>query len=201
MIERLHGIVDLRTESTIVLAIGPVYISLQVPRAYQITPGMSLTVYTQLIWNQETGPQLFGFITPLDRTVFMLVTECSGIGPRLALALLEQLGPESIIGALHEGNEKVLSSVSGIGTKKAEYMIVHLKGKAYKLIKSGQISNTGSLSQLSEVDAALQSLNYSRGEIQRAMEHLKEGARPENDQPLSFDVLLRRALSYLTHKQ
>ena len=108
-----------------------------------------------------------------------------------------------VITALYEGDQKVLSSVSGIGTKKAEHMIVHLKAKAQKLIKTGQISNTGSVSYLHEVDSALQSLNYSRGEIQRAMEHIKQAqaSRAEETVPPSFDVLLRRALSYLTHKQ
>jgi Holliday junction resolvasome RuvABC DNA-binding subunit len=94
--------------------------------------------------------------------------------------------------------------VSGIGTKKAEHMIVHLKVKAHKLIKTGQISNTGSVSYLHEVDSALQSLNYSRGEIQRAMEHIKQAhsQRGADDTPQpSFDILLRRALAYLTHKQ
>jgi Holliday junction DNA helicase RuvA len=158
MIERVEGIVDALIDGGIIVRMGSVYLSLQVPRAFGITPGSAITLYTQLIWNQETGPQLFGFLAPLDRTVFLLVTDCSGIGPKLALALLEQLGPDVVITALYEGDEKVLSSVSGIGTKKAEHMIVHLKTKAHKLIKTGQISNTASVSYLHEVDSALQSL-------------------------------------------
>jgi Holliday junction DNA helicase RuvA len=204
MIERLEGIVDGLIDGGVVVRMGSIYLALQVPRAGGVLVGSSVTLYTQLIWNQETGPHLFGFLSPLERTVFNLVTDCSGIGPKLAMALLEQLGPEVIITALYEGNEQILSSVSGIGTKKAEHMIVHLKVKAHKLIKTGQISNTGSVSYLHEVDSALQSLNYSRGEIQRAMEHIKQAhsQRGAEDTPQpSFDILLRRALAYLTHKQ
>ena len=127
MIERLEGIVDGLIDGGIVVRMGSFYLALQVPRVGGVIAGSQLTLYTQLIWNQETGPHLFGFLTPLERTVFNLVTDCSGIGPKLAMALLEQLGPEVIITALYEGDEKLLSSVSGIGTKKAEHMIVHLK--------------------------------------------------------------------------
>lgn len=201
MIDRLEGIVDSLGDGGIVVRVGSFYLALQVPRAFTVTPGNPITLYTQLIWNQETGPHLFGFMAPLDRTVFNFVTDCSGIGPKLALALLEQLGPDVIITALYEGDEKILSSVSGIGAKKAEFMILHLKAKAAKLIKAGQISNTGSVSCLHEVDSALQSLNYSRGEIQRAMEHIKQAPRAENEPQPSFDLLFRRALAYLTHKQ
>lgn len=201
MIERLEGVIDALIDGGVVVRMGSIYLSLQVPRAFGMTVGSAITLHTELIWNPENGPQLFGFMTPLDRTVFSLVTECSGIGPRLALALLEQLGPEVIINALYEGDEKILSSVSGIGAKKAEFMILHLKVKAAKLIKTGQISNTGSVSYLHEVDSALQSLNYSRGEIQRAMEHIKQAPRADNEPQPSFDVALRRALAYLTHKQ
>lgn len=200
MLELLDGRVEALIDTSMHLRVGPICFSLLVPRAYAIKVGSEITLNTLLLWNQETGPQLFGFITPLDRTVFTLVTECSGIGPKLALALIEQLGPETIVTALYEGNEKVLSSVSGIGAKKAEYMIVHLKHKAQKLITSGFITSSGSLSHFHDLDAALQSLHYSRGEIQRALEHLKQVPRTETS-PLAFDVMLRRALSYLTHKQ
>lgn len=199
MIEQITGIVESIVQPNISIRMGPLCLSLQVPRAHSITNGSQVTLFTQLCWNAETGPQLFGFITPLDRTIFMLATECSGIGPRLALALIEQLGPEAIVTALYEGNTKLLSSVSGIGTKKAEYMIVHLKQKAQKLITLGLINTTGSLSHLHEVDSALQSLNYSRPEIQRALDHIKHLSTA--DTPPTFDLLLRRALAYLTHKQ
>lgn len=200
MIERLDGIVHARVDTHLTLQMGSIYVSMHVPRAHEVVVGSALVLYTHLVWNQETGPQLFGFMTSLDRTVFMLLTECSGIGPKLAVAALEALGADTVVHALYEGTEKVLSSVSGIGAKKAEYMIVHLKHKAGKLITSGLVGSNSGVSQFYELDSALQSLNYSRGEIQRALEHLKQFPRTDENS-VSFDVMLRRALSYLAHKQ
>jgi len=199
MIEQLTGAIESLIPPMMVIRLGPISINLAVPRAYGVTIGSTITLYTTLVWNQETGPQLFGFLAPIDRTVFNLATECSGIGPKRALALIEQLGPEAIVTALYEGNIKLLSSVSGIGTKKAEYMIVHLKQKAQKLITQGLINSSSAISCLHDIDGALQSLNYSRAEIQRALDHIKQGASA--DILPTFDILLRRALAYLTHKQ
>ncbi len=150
-------------------------------------------------WNQEQGPSLFGFLSELEKTVFLLIISCSGIGPKIALAALGELTPAQFLQAIQEGNTKALSSVSGIGAKKAEQMILNLKDKVTKLIQTqgiiGTSDETNALAQWSNVTQVLQSLNYSKGEIEAAMRYIgKECA----GRSLPFDELLRKALSFLS---
>ena len=67
----------------------------------------------------------------------MLVIGCSGIGPKIALAVLAHLGAQGFVEVVSCGDERALSKVNGIGPKKAEQIIVQLKHKVSKLISSG----------------------------------------------------------------
>ncbi len=110
--------------------------------------------------------------------------------------MLNELGPQGFLDAIQMSNERALSKVSGIGIKKAEQMIVQLKHKVGQLIKSGiEISDAGHLAQWHMVTEALESLNYSRVEINQAMHHLK---KEDMSGKQSFDYLLRQALSFLS---
>ena len=123
-------------------------------------------IYAYLHWNQEHGPALYGFQKELDKVVFLLIIGCSGIGPRIGLAILADLGAQEFLDAIYTGNEKSLSKVSGIGAKKAEQVIVHLKHKVDQLLKSGiTVASSGEHAQWSMVTDALYALNYSRSEI------------------------------------
>lgn len=128
----------------------------------------------------------------------MLVISCSGVGPKLGLAVLEDLGPQAFLDAVTEENDRALSKVSGIGAKKAEKIIVLLKHKVAKLIQSGAIcQSTGKVSRMHEITDVLKSLNYSRPEISAAMNHVN---KKHAGQDYSFDQLIRYALSFLSKK-
>ena len=111
---------------------------------------------------------------------------------------MQQLGINDFLTAVQTGNEKALSSVSGIGPKKAEQMMVQLKHKVAKLIDSG-ITITGSpeLEQRSDIAQVLKSLNYSKPEITAAMQHIQERYAGAH---VAFDQLVRHALSFLSKK-
>ena len=96
---------------------------------------LELKIYMH--WSQEQGPHLFGFVTEKERQVFLLIISCSGIGPKIGLAALNHLSPNAFIAALLQGDIKTLSKISGIGTRKAETLIVSLKNKASELVKDG----------------------------------------------------------------
>ena len=89
---------------------------------------------TYMHWNQDNGPTLYGFNSILEKTVFLLIISCSGIGPKIGLAVLHHLEPATFVQAIIEENIKVLSSISGIGAKKAEQICVALKHKVAKLL-------------------------------------------------------------------
>jgi len=196
MIDFIVGTVTQVSEQEVVIDVGVIGIMLNVPTAQSIAIGQAIKVYSYMHWNQENGPSLYGFTTPLDRSVFKIIIGCSGIGPKIALALLADLGAQRFLHAVSAGEDEVLSKVNGIGKKKAEQVIVHLKHKVAALIETGVA--TGAITDIShvhDVTQALQSLNYSRVEISRAMDYLKKNITIKE---ATFDALLRQALSYLS---
>ncbi len=78
---------------------------------------------------REDDQLLFGFATAKERELFMKLTTISGIGPKIALNILSALNPGELMAAIAEGDVKRLSSVSGVGKKTAERIIVELKDK------------------------------------------------------------------------
>ena len=201
MLDYVKGSIRLVNSDSVVLDIGNIGLKLgvSIPEAFKV--GQNVEFYAYMHLNQENGPSLFGFESQLEKDVFLLVISCSGVGPRLGMAVLKDLGVNLFLDAITQENDKILSKVSGIGAKKAEQIIVNLKHKVAKLLESGvvmeQIGKTGDVSSLHEVSDVLKSLNYSRPEISAAMNYLgKNHAGPDS----SFDQLIRHALSFLSNK-
>ena len=197
MVDYFVGIVKEAQDQTIILDVGMIGISLQVPNVQGFEIGASSKVYSYLHWNAENGPSLFGFAKTLDRSIFQVIISCSGIGPKIGLAILADLGAQGFLQAISTGDDQMLSKVNGIGKKKAEQIIVSLKHKVATLIESGtvDVGDIRDASHFHDVSLALQSLNYSRPEIGRAMDYLKKSVKGEL---VTFDLLLRQALSYLS---
>ncbi|HXW86009.1 MAG TPA: Holliday junction branch migration protein RuvA [Candidatus Bathyarchaeia archaeon] len=194
MIDSLWGKIIAIEKQKIVVQTGAFALSLGVAREYDFALQQDMHIYIYFHWNEEQGPSLFGFLSPLDRTIFSLTMNCSGIGPKIALAILEQLGTELFLDAVSKEDHKALSKVSGIGPKKAEQMIVHLKYKVHALLTNENIvTPSGNTRVWQEVSQALEALHYSRGEITAAMKVLRKEQLPD----IPFDKLLRKALSVL----
>lgn len=198
MITHLTGRIQSCEEGFLALEVHGVAFGLFMPDAHTFKVGDELSVHTYMHWNTEQGPTLFGFRRELDRKVFLMIISCSGIGPKIALSLLGDLGSECFLAAVRESNEKSLSSVNGIGAKKAEQIIVHLKHKVAKLITSDvQLDPAFKDSSMHNIVEVLQTLNYSRQEVAAAMNYLRQAATPD---PVPFDVMMRKALSFLAKK-
>jgi Holliday junction DNA helicase RuvA len=78
---------------------------------------------------REDAHQLFGFMSEAEREMFGLLTGITGIGPKLALSALSGLSVRDIKAAVVEGNLKRISSISGVGKKMAERIVVELRHK------------------------------------------------------------------------
>jgi Holliday junction DNA helicase RuvA len=151
-------------------------------------------------WNQENGPTLFGFKDLIEKELFTLIISCSGIGPKIALAILDHLGPHAFVEAVQMGDHKALSGVSGIGGKKAEQIIFNLKNKVDALAKTGKITHrSATMTHWNTVSQALESLHYSRPEIQNALDYAKE--KLAGSTTASFDQLMRHALAALSKQK
>lgn len=196
MIDRLNGIVRAVATHAVVLETGPIGFSVAVPSSTGMQVGDAIMLYTYLHWSAEQGPSLFGFQSEFDRKVFLLVTDCSGVGPKLGLAILAHLGSAGFVQAVQAGNDKMLSQVSGIGAKKAEQIIVFAKHKIEPLLKDSACIGTENAAMLNDISQALVSLNYSRAEIAQSLKHVSSVAS-QNNATYTFDQLLRQALAFL----
>lgn len=139
---------------------------------------------------REDAEDLYGFASPEERRVFQRLLTASGIGPKLALAILSALPGERVVRAIRERDIAVLVSVSGVGRKTAERLVVELADKTQDLV-----AETG-LPVSSASDAAVKALvrlGYSAAEADDAVRRAL-AADGRRDTP----ELVRAALSYLT---
>lgn len=198
MIERLTGKVVSFTEKTITVDVSGVGYQVTCPRPERFTSHEQTTVLTELIWNQEKGPQLYGFADDFERMVFQMLINCSKIGPGISIQILGQLPASECVRAIGRGDSRALSSLHGIGAKKAAQIITDMQDKCTALVASGTLpgGDDSSSSYTSEVAQALESLGYSKQEIARALQHTSE-LEVQHD---SFDKLLRACLSILAKK-
>ena len=198
MIEFVTGIIESIVGQNVNLSVGPLCISIQVPSTHNIKEGSSNKLYIYLHWNQENGPSLYGFQSKEDKQIFEMILSCSGIGPKIGLALLAELSAQRLVQVVQAGDHEVLSTVNGIGPKKAEQLGVQLKHKVAKLIKGGFSVTSGAVTtQWQEIGQVLTSLRYSHKEVADAMKYVTERY---GDQEVPFDGLVRYALSFLAKK-
>lgn len=200
MINYIKGNVISIKQQSISVLLQQIGISFELftPRSEVFSLGKESLIYTYLHWNQEQGPSLYGFSDEFERQIFILVISCSGIGPKMGLAILSQMTPNDFIAAINSQDTKSLSSISGIGAKKAEQIIVNLKHKVSNIIESGLLTETNSnLKDLKNISDVLNSLNYSRSEISGAIDYIRSSCSDKN---YSFDQMLRQALSYLSKR-
>ena len=132
MIASLTGVIAERDgESLVVQTDGGVgyAVSVSVGVAGRLpAKGGRVSLFTELVV-KEDGWSLYGFDTPLERQIFRLLLTASGFGPKLAIALLSSLGPERTARSIQSRDLAALSSVSGIGRKKAERLVLELQDR------------------------------------------------------------------------
>ena len=114
---------------------------------------------------REDGISLFGFLNLEDKVVFEKIIGVSGIGPKTALAILSSLSGDSFREAIESEDHRVLTSISGIGLKTAQRLILYLKGKLGRISKGGTgdpRSNPRLTSPIGDAVDALIALGYPR---------------------------------------
>lgn len=198
MIATLSGIVSTIENNKITLTSSFIGFEIFCPQAQSLTIQESAMLYTHLHWSQEGGPTLFGFLQPLDKEVFLLITGCSGIGPKLGLSILEQLEAVQFLHFISEENIAQLSNLKNIGAKKAEQLCLALRNKVPKMLQANPALSTKiPISVWRDLQETLASLHYSPSEIKQTAAILREeakGAAP------GFDALLRKALQILSKR-
>jgi Holliday junction DNA helicase RuvA len=192
VIARVSGVLAERAGDTIVVETdGGVGYALTIPAGVAErlpAAGARVSLFTELVV-REDGWALFGFDRPVERMVFQRLLDASGFGPKLALAMLSALGPERTVRSILARDLAVLSTVSGVGRKKAERLVLELQDKF------GDVSLPTPGTRAPGAEEAVQALvglGYGPGAADEAVRGvLADGA------PADPSQLIRRALQRL----
>lgn len=143
---------------------------------------------------REDAHTLFGFCTAGERDMFRRLTGISGIGPKLALGVLSGLSVRELKSALIEGDVKRLSSISGIGKKTAERMVMEMKDKfsaAEQLQASTETAGFDPADgRLQDAMLALCSLGYKPEQARKMVTGASSKIKPETN----IEEIVRLAL-------
>ncbi len=151
-------------------------------------PGAEVKVFTHL-HVREDNLSLFGFASAEELWLFETLLGVTGLGPKLALAMLSTLSPEQITMAIATGSTDMLNMIPGIGKKVANRIVLELKEK----IGAGWIAApaTQAAQENTEVLTALTSLGYSAAEAVKAV-----AALPAEREDLDLEEKIKLALQY-----
>ena len=184
MIAFLEGIVVETGPDRVVLSVGGVGYEVLVP-AMALSkvpqPGRPGRIFTRLQIRDE-AMIVYGFATPDERSLFDALITVSGVGPKMALAVLSILSPDALRRAVTSGDAAALTLVPGVGQKVAGRILLELKDR---LGVGGDLAASG---PLAEVREALLALGLSVQEARDALAALA----PDGDRPV--EELLREAL-------
>lgn len=198
MIGYLRGTLRERTGGRLILDVGGVGYVVDAPASTLLQlpaegEPVELHVSTHV---REDALLLFGFLTRVEQSVFDLLVSVSGVGPRIALAALSALGPETVARAVREGDVARLGTVPGVGRKTAERLVVDLRDRVTPGLAGAAPGPAEAEAPAGGMDvvSALENLGYPRRQAERAVR--QAGGSGGSDS--SFDDLLREALRRLS---
>ena len=138
-------------------------------------PGQQLHLHTSLVV-REDSLTLFGFSDAGERDAFELVQTASGVGPKLALAIVSVVAPPDFVRAVQQGDIARLTSVPGVGPKGAQKMVIELKDKVGQLgvSASAQATPAPTADELwrEQVTGGLQGLGWNAKDAEAACEQV-----------------------------
>lgn len=192
MIAELTGRLLRRSPAGVVVDVGGVGFSMLVPMSTFRElgeEGSDVHLFTYL-HVRDDALDLFGFLTEAERSIFRELISVSGIGPKLALAVLSGLTPQLFREAVIEEDVGLLTSVSGIGKKTAQRIIVELKERLSGLDVSSIGGAGAPTEETGDAVLALVSLGMNRASAREAVVRVRNEAGCD----LPIEELVRRAL-------
>ncbi|HEX78552.1 MAG TPA: Holliday junction branch migration protein RuvA [Dehalococcoidia bacterium] len=150
--------------------------------------GSEVRLHTHLHLREDNAT-LYGFASTGELELFGILINVSGLGPKLALAILSAMDVESLAAAITTGNADLLTGISGIGKKMADRLVLELKDKLGAGLTIAPVAQVAQ--ENADVLAALTSLGYSVAEATRALAVLP------SEQELSLEDKVKLALGHL----
>lgn len=196
MIAHVRGTVAHRDPDSIVVDVAGVGYLVHVPATADVPPrGQEVELATAMVV-REDSMTLYGFTDPAARQLFELLMGASGVGPKLALAVLSTHRPTTVRQALAGGDVDLLVSVPGIGRKSASRLVLELRDKVGGLegpdvvVPAGTVASpNGAPDAVADTREALLQLGYGPSEVAATLAAI--------DREGDASTLLRRALRAL----
>ena len=123
---------------------------------------------------RDDALELFGFSSYAERDLFMLLIGVSGVGPKLAVAVLSGMAADRLTSAIASGNAAALSTIKGVGKKTAERIVLELKGKVAPTVDDGGAAVAAEQLPDEKSVAALMGLGYERKEAEAAVKKVSK---------------------------
>jgi Holliday junction DNA helicase RuvA len=199
MIGIIKGIVHSIQKDHVIVLTGGVGFQIFIPYRTLVTipsVGESIELHTQLIV-REDNLQLFGFIQEDEKKVFEMLVDTQGLGPKTALNILTSYDPYSIREIILNDDVTSLTTISGIGKKTAQRIILELKEKMHRFLPDMDHVPVEKVSAMkdsfNEAKEALLVLGYNSQEVDKAIREIaKSGIKAHNTQDI-----IKRALNYI----
>ena len=194
MISSLHGKVESLGSDWVIINVGGIGFQVYMPTSTLSTMGAigkEVQLYTHLHLREDNAT-LYGFAEAEELTLFQTLISVTGLGPKLALAMLSGMSIEQLVTAIATGSADLLTVIPGIGKKVANRIVLELKEK----IGAGWITTpaTQLAQENTDVLAVLTSLGYSAAEATKAVATLPA------DPDLSLEEKIKLALGYFGGK-
>jgi holliday junction DNA helicase RuvA len=175
MIGLLRGRIADKQPNTLIVDVQGVGYEVHVPLSTFYDAGdtgaeITLRIYTHV---REDALQLYGFLTALERQLFEKLIGISGIGPKLAIAVLSGMDPRDLMTSVQRGDVARLTGIPGVGKKTSERIVLELRDRLAQLPGGAPLDSApsnGADRVRSDLLSALQNLGYHRPQAEKAID-------------------------------
>jgi Holliday junction DNA helicase RuvA len=201
MIGRLRGTLLGKQPPGLLLDVGGVGYEIEAPMTtfYELPElGSEVILHTHLVV-REDAHLLYGFARESDRTLFRTLIKVSGVGPKLALAILSGMSADEFAGCVHSGDSAALTKLPGVGKKTAERLVVEMKDRLKDMPghalppEAGKPAAPPASDAVKDAVSALVSLGYKPQEASRMVSHVES-------EGLASEEIIRLALRAVAAK-
>ena len=190
MIASIHGVLEVSKVGQAIIRAGGFSVRVFVPMSTlnqlgEIGSEVSLYTHFQV---REDGMALYGFAGEEERDAFEQLIAVSGVGPKVALALLSVMDARTLFKAIADEDQQRLALAPGVGKRLAARLVLELKGKLPSLAALGGAVGAGSESSRiqAEVLEALMGLGYSAAEAQAALAKIPQDRAMTLEEQVTF---------------
>src|SRR5437667_12479550 len=188
MLVSIHGVLETCRADQAIIRVGGFSLRVFAPASTlnQLNEtGKEVTLYTHF-HVREDGMSLYGFSGEEERDAFEQLIGISGVGPKVALALLSVMDARTLYKAIADEDQQKLALAPGVGKRLAARLVLELKGKLPSLVTLGGTSGYTSGKTQSEVLEALVGLGYSSTEAQAALGKIPQDQGLTLEQQITF---------------